>query len=796
MARSSRRARKSYLLLAAFIIAGLALAAVQILPTFELLRNSLRASATYDFFSAFSMPPRFVLTFFAPYVLGGGNGLLFRAPYIDAPFFGEYVAYVGILTLMLALAAVILRRDVRTKFWGVVFIVALMMAFGHFLPLHLYKLLYHVPLLNLFRSPARHLMEAEFALAVLAGKGLTAIRSNRSSSALRSAAIAGGTVFLLTCLTVTWWRPSAFHLGRLAPVSILRAPELFLPISVAALSAGALWVLTRSRGRFALVGLLGVLVLDLVLYGQGSGWRTHSTGSDYDLWREPATVKFLRTRETRTAGAYRILTEDQAFDPDFPVSALTPVGWVFALQPDIYMMHGIENAAGYDGFGLARYSRLAGDMKVWGELTDAERTLRGAGRELDLLNVRYLLTRSAAASSDTVTFPATTKVYGGERFAENDLNVPGIGAGQRLSFTVPPTKIDHIALLTNLSWSNDMPDGAVVAHLQLRAEDGQTFEFELRAGDHTSEWAYDRADIRSRIKHRRAQVATSYVVEDAHEKYNAHTYVCAFTLPRKVVVTSGSISVPEVKNSPEMSLSVARITLADGELAFPLQREFVTKESAPKSTQPGSDLEHSAPPVQRWKKLTELNEVVIFENTRVLPRAWLASQVQVLAEPDMLQVIRTGKLPHGQPWEPRRVALVEGPIDFKSNLSDEAASADVTSHEPNRVIVATKSTTPSILVLSENHYPGWRAYVDGRAVETLRVDYNLRGVTLPAGAHVVECSYRPKSVLLGMAISLLTLVTLLLWWKRLIPEERLRDLMVRFVDRRRRKERVSIQKAA
>jgi hypothetical protein len=190
-----------------------------------------------------------------------------------------------------------------------------------------------------------------------------------------------------------------------------------------------------------------------------------------------------------------------------------------------------------------------------------------------------------------------------------------------------------------------------------------------------------------------------------------------------------------------------------------------------------------------------LNEVAIFENTRVLPRAWLASQVQVLAEPDMLQVIRTGKLPHGQPWEPRRVALVEGPIDFKSNLTDEAASADVTSHEPNRVIVKTKSTTPSILVLSENHYPGWRAYVDGRAVETLRVDYNLRGVTLPAGEHVVEFIYRPKSVLLGMAISLLTLVTLLLWWKRLLPEERLRDLMAGFVDRRRRKERVSIQKA-
>jgi hypothetical protein len=169
-----------------------------------------------------------------------------------------------------------------------------------------------------------------------------------------------------------------------------------------------------------------------------------------------------------------------------------------------------------------------------------------------------------------------------------------------------------------------------------------------------------------------------------------------------------------------------------------------------------------------------LNEVAIFENTRVLPRAWLASQTQVLAEQEMLQVIRTGKLPDGQPWEPRRVALIEGPIDFKSNSTDEAASADVTSHEPNRVTVKTRSTTPSILVLSENHYPGWRANVDGRAVETLRVDYNLRGVTLAAGEHNIEFIYRPKSALLGLVISLLALVGLIVWWKLGIPEVKLR----------------------
>jgi uncharacterized membrane protein YfhO len=85
------------------------------------------------------------------------------------------------------------------------------------------------------------------------------------------------------------------------------------------------------------------------------------------------------------------------------------------------------------------------------------------------------------------------------------------------------------------------------------------------------------------------------------------------------------------------------------------------------------------------------------------------------------------------------------------------------------VTVKTKSAQPSILILSANHFPGWRAYVDGNFVTNLRVDYNLRGVVLPAGEHTVEFIYRPKSVLIGAVISLLTLIGLLIWWSGLLP---------------------------
>jgi cell division septation protein DedD len=665
--------------------------------------------------------------------------------------------------------------------------------------------------------------------------------------------------------------------------------------------------------------LIALVALDSAVWGQSSGWRVGSPAYNFELWGEPATVRYLRELESRGSanvsaggatqgrdgvdagaqqnggGPYRILTEDQPFDPSLPVPPNTPGGrWVPELQPDIYEMYGVENAAGYDGFGLSRYSRLAGDMKVWGELTDPERTLRGASRELDLLNVRYLLTRpiAGAATSDSAPnssaanppsaangpstwnppgakaptssdanaspsaspltapvaapdFPAATERFGGQGFAANDLGLPGVGAGARLTFAVPPVEADGVALLTSLSWSIEVPDGAVVARVRLFTEGGKSFDFDLRAGEHASDWAYDRPDIRAQVKHRRAPVATSYAVEDARGVYEAHAYVCSFRLPERAVVTGGEIEVARQARAPDLTLDVKRVSLfdeSDGR-AFPLRREWLKKESAPAQATPGQttsarkagaartqeqatrgqgqttrspgqapaqaqaqaqtevrtqpQAQTQARPAARWRRLATLGEVAVFENTRALPRAWLASEARVLSGEAMLGVIRTGRLPEGGAWEPERTALVEAPLDFPSNAAaDPSARAEVTRREPNRVELKTSSSAPSILVLSENHYPGWRAYVDGRAQETLRVDYNLRGVVLAAGEHRVEFVYRPKSVLVGLAVSLLTLASLLLWSSRAATEALARRLRRLRGARRRGGEAATVREEA
>lgn len=839
-----RESRARYLRSLAFLAAGVLLAAVQILPTFELLRNSLRADSSYDFFTSFSLPPRMLATLVAPYVAGGGDGRLFRAPYVGPPYYGEMAAYVGALGLMLAACAVVLKRDAKTKFWTAAALVCLLLALGRYAPLKFYKLIYYVPVLNLFRVPARHLMGAEFALAVLAGRGLTALAAARGEGrSVRRAAAVGACVVLLTLLVVTLGRPDEFKLARQAPVGLMRAPELFVPVVVTALSAWALWAFAKGR-RGLTVLLVAVLACDLALWGQSSGWRLSSPTRDGDLWRVPETVKLIRPDGATDPASYRVLTAPHTFDPaaaPVPPSVSHSAEWTLWTQPDIYMMHGVANAAGYDGFGLARYSRLAGDMKVWGELTDPDSSLRGAGREIDLLGVRYLVsmrpkgaanpvksdgrtadtsqpnTAPAAPTTPAPNFPDATQKYGDLLFAGSDMGLPNVGAGKSLRFTVAPVESDRIALVTNLSWSEDVPDGATVGRVRLRTQDGRAFEFVLRAGADSSEWAHDRADIRARVRHKRAAVASSYAVADAAAKYEGHTYVASFALPERAVVTGGEIVAEVTPKWPDLLLSVFRVSLADAAAGktYPLRRECFTVERAERAlaaatsgSQTVSTGKQAGPSkgaagdggkvddnaavgtsgAARWRLLGRTAREEVYENARALPRAWLASDVRALEEEAALKVIRTGLLPDGSKWEPERTALVEPGSGTKlyTPAAPRGGSAEVTRYEPNRVDVRTKADDATLLVLSENHYPGWRAYLDGRPVGVLRVDYNLRGVHVPAGEHEVRFVYRPKSLMVGAAVSLLTALGLLLWWRRLLPEARLRALAS--LVRRRRKE--------
>jgi hypothetical protein len=108
-------------------------------------------------------------------------------------------------------------------------------------------------------------------------------------------------------------------------------------------------------------------------------------------------------------------------------------------------------------------------------------------------------------------------------------------------------------------------------------------------------------------------------------------------------------------------------------------------------------------------------------------------------------------------FDPRREAILEqAPAGAYAApaAAPPATLVRVSAPAPTRLDVELELPRPGILVVSETWYPGWQATVDGAPAEILRANYLLRGVELAAGAHQVRFEYRPASLRIGAALSL------------------------------------------
>jgi uncharacterized membrane protein YfhO len=83
-------------------------------------------------------------------------------------------------------------------------------------------------------------------------------------------------------------------------------------------------------------------------------------------------------------------------------------------------------------------------------------------------------------------------------------------------------------------------------------------------------------------------------------------------------------------------------------------------------------------------------------------------------------------------------------------------------YEPERIELAVTSTDTGLLVLTEANYPGWRAEIDGEAIEIEQTDGLFRGVVVPEGEHEIVFAFRPLSFEIGRFISMIGLLVFLI----------------------------------
>jgi uncharacterized membrane protein YfhO len=90
--------------------------------------------------------------------------------------------------------------------------------------------------------------------------------------------------------------------------------------------------------------------------------------------------------------------------------------------------------------------------------------------------------------------------------------------------------------------------------------------------------------------------------------------------------------------------------------------------------------------------------------------------------------------------------------------------AHITEYQDTRVVVNATALQRGLLVLGDQFHPGWKARLDGRPVNVLRVNQILRGVLVPPGDHKIVFEFAPSSLSAGILLGIagMTLVGMMI----------------------------------
>jgi hypothetical protein len=371
-AAGGRRARLGAGCALGFLV-GAGLAAVQILPTLQLAAQEyMRPSdRSYEYFVSYSLHPALLANLVFPRIL----------PCNEA----ELAVYVGISTLVLALLGawrVPSESRAHRTFFVFVALVSLVLAFGEWTPLS--RLLFRLPLYNLFTCPGRNLFEFDFAIAVLAAFGVQALRSpgvgagSRGKAVLAFVLLAGlglGTLALVRELAppagrtvdgldeMTWGHPAVSER---------------LPFVLASLGLVGLFPAARRRWRAAAsCALLVLLVFDVFSYARD----IYRLSPPTVYTNRPAVLAFLHSRPERG----RVLFLEQSPDDNDQKSLV--------LSPDSNAVHQVESINGFDSLMLRQIDQASGHvMPTYGFISGAAAYNQPQfQRFMDLLDTRYVL---------------------------------------------------------------------------------------------------------------------------------------------------------------------------------------------------------------------------------------------------------------------------------------------------------------------------------------------------------------------------------------------------------------------
>lgn len=139
--------------------------------------------------------------------------------------------------------------------------------------------------------------------------------------------------------------------------------------------------------------------------------------------------------------------------------------------------------------------------------------------------------------------------------------------------------------------------------------------------------------------------------------------------------------------------------------------------------------------------------------------AWFINEIKYVANADSEMLALTN-------FNPLKTVFIDQRYQEKVQAitgSDSTAKIQLTYYSPDTLKYTSNNSMDGFAVFSDIYYEkGWKAFVDGKEMPHVRVNYVLRGMNIPAGKHEIEFRFEPAKYYLGEKVSLASSILLVL----------------------------------
>jgi hypothetical protein len=156
-----------------------------------------------------------------------------------------------------------------------------------------------------------------------------------------------------------------------------------------------------------------------------------------------------------------------------------------------------------------------------------------------------------------------------------------------------------------------------------------------------------------------------------------------------------------------------------------------------------------------WREIMKDRSAKLFENTRVLPRAFVPPRVRYEQRgAAVVKAMQAAK-------DFADVAWIEVPESKPHEIAN--GPGRLTLHRDGfGLLIDADMAADGWVVASQSAWKGWRAYIDGHRVRMRFANHAFLGVFVPKGHHRLKLQYLPESFTRGRNISFATLGALLI----------------------------------